>query len=111
MTPLGINPATFRFIAQYLNNCATACPRLNIILKLVTQWDGYNNNNNNNSNGCARAELCVTSDIHRYVRDAQNINLIRYSVGWWHFVENIYEELIVVESEVVCQSASMPWTA
>jgi hypothetical protein len=26
MTPSGIEPATFRFVAQYLNNCATAVP-------------------------------------------------------------------------------------
>jgi hypothetical protein len=25
-TPLGIDPATFRFVAHYLNHCATACP-------------------------------------------------------------------------------------
>jgi hypothetical protein len=25
MTPSGIEPATFRFVAQYLNHCATAC--------------------------------------------------------------------------------------
>jgi hypothetical protein len=28
MTPNGIEPATFRFIAQYLNHCATAVPHL-----------------------------------------------------------------------------------
>ena len=27
MTPLGIEPATFRFVAQRLNHCATAVPR------------------------------------------------------------------------------------
>jgi hypothetical protein len=28
MTPSGIEPATFRFEAQYLNHCATAVPPL-----------------------------------------------------------------------------------
>ena len=26
MTPAGIEPATFQFVAQYLNHCATAIP-------------------------------------------------------------------------------------
>jgi len=26
-TPAGIEPATFRFVAQHLNHCATAVPR------------------------------------------------------------------------------------
>jgi len=26
LTPAGIEPATFRFVAQYLNHCATAVP-------------------------------------------------------------------------------------
>ena len=35
MTPYGIEPATFRFVAQHLNHCATAVPRFqgNIITK------------------------------------------------------------------------------
>ena len=28
MTPSGIEPATFRFVAQHLNHCATAVPSL-----------------------------------------------------------------------------------
>jgi hypothetical protein len=36
MTPSGIEPATFRFVAQYLNHCATAVPRIgNQILQLA----------------------------------------------------------------------------
>ena len=27
LTPAGIEPATFRFVAQRLNHCATAVPR------------------------------------------------------------------------------------
>jgi hypothetical protein len=30
MTPSGIEPATFRFVAQYLNHCATAVPTLDV---------------------------------------------------------------------------------
>jgi hypothetical protein len=30
MTPLGIDPATFRFVAQCLSHCATACPRIQV---------------------------------------------------------------------------------
>jgi len=30
MTPCGIEPATFRFVAQHLNHCATAVPIYNI---------------------------------------------------------------------------------
>jgi len=29
LTPAGIEPATFRFVAQHLNHCATAVPNLN----------------------------------------------------------------------------------
>ena len=28
MTPYGTEPATFRFVAQHLNHCVTAVPRL-----------------------------------------------------------------------------------
>jgi hypothetical protein len=35
MTPSGIEPATFRFVAQYLNHCATAGPNSFIIMEIV----------------------------------------------------------------------------
>ena len=34
LTPAGIEPATFRFVAQLLNHCATAVPHKIIILKV-----------------------------------------------------------------------------
>ena len=37
LTPAGIEPANFRFVAQHLNHCATAVPPIAVV----------NNNNNN----------------------------------------------------------------
>ena len=34
LTPAGIEPVTFRFVAQHLNHCATAFP-----LYILTNWD------------------------------------------------------------------------
>jgi len=35
MTPSGIEPATFRFVAQHLNHCATAVP---ICVSRILKW-------------------------------------------------------------------------
>jgi hypothetical protein len=35
MTPSGIEAATFRFVAQHLNDCATAVPELYLYLKEI----------------------------------------------------------------------------
>ena len=36
MTPCGIEPATFRFVAQHLNHCATAVPHIYIYIYIYT---------------------------------------------------------------------------
>jgi hypothetical protein len=39
VTPSGIEPATFRFVAQFLNHCATACPHyLSDYLKYLSNY-------------------------------------------------------------------------
>ena len=35
MTPSGIEPATFRFVAQSLNHCTTAVPIIIIIIIII----------------------------------------------------------------------------
>jgi len=35
MTPTGIEPETFRFVAQYLNHCATAVPKELVLLAFI----------------------------------------------------------------------------
>ena len=40
MTPAGIEPATFGFVAQHLNHCATALPdKLTYVSKYVSSYD------------------------------------------------------------------------
>ena len=36
MTPSGIEPATFRFVGQYINHCATAVPIISLYVLLLT---------------------------------------------------------------------------
>ena len=39
VTLVGIEPATFRFVAQHLNHCATAAPQLIIYLLIYSEND------------------------------------------------------------------------
>ena len=40
LTPAGIEPATFRFVAQHLNQCATAVPGLLVYLTIINDTFG-----------------------------------------------------------------------
>jgi len=37
LTPTGIEPASFQFVAQHFNHCATAVPSMNIVLGIRLQ--------------------------------------------------------------------------
>ena len=41
MTPSGIEPATFRFVAQHLNHCPTAVPGINKVKVKVHPRTGH----------------------------------------------------------------------
>jgi len=59
LTPAGIEPATFRIVAQHFNHCATAVPQIQLSVKCIlhllvicckymenaryTQWQDYFN--------------------------------------------------------------------
>ena len=47
MTPSGIEPATFRFVAKHLNHCANTTTNTNSTTTTTTTTS--NNNNNNES--------------------------------------------------------------
>jgi hypothetical protein len=38
MTPSGIDPATFPFVAQYLNHCVTASPQTQHVFVLCSRY-------------------------------------------------------------------------
>jgi hypothetical protein len=40
MTPSGIEPVTFRFVARYLKHCATAVPIINMYVPYITSTCG-----------------------------------------------------------------------
>ena len=42
LTPAGIEPATFRFVAQHLNHCATAVPTILCETFFILRRTGWN---------------------------------------------------------------------
>jgi hypothetical protein len=63
LTPSGIEPATFRFVAQNLNHCATAVPNNN-----------NNNNNNNDDNNNNKENLFDRHSWPEYTSSRHNNN-------------------------------------
>jgi len=52
MTPPGIQPATFRFVAQHLKHCATAVPVTEqVIIRLITDTNSEVNRRRNQTSG------------------------------------------------------------
>jgi len=55
--PAGIEPTTFRFVAQHLDHSATAVPFRNMFFTEI-EW---NNNDNNNSNSNRPVDLDMSA--------------------------------------------------
>jgi len=62
MTPAGIEPGTFRVVAQRLNHCTTAPP---------------NNNNNNNNNNNFICYYCLFNDA--LIRSDSAMSIVHYT--------------------------------
>ena len=61
MTPSGIEPVTFRFVAQHLNHCATAVPD---VCKYSTEF----------SYAVANMKSGVTTEINFYINDFKSMD-------------------------------------
>ena len=95
MTPAGIEPATFRFVAQHLNHCATAVPNKSGVtteIRCVTKTEVYNDvfevtvarnkaeimsHGNDIIHMSAASELCIRSCSTRKRRGNVSANVRR----------------------------------
>jgi len=66
VTPAGIKPATFRFVAQHLNHCATAVPALQPVA-VHTLYDIQFNyfSNKTHTNQCKTTFMCTQLLMNR----------------------------------------------
>ena len=66
MTPAGIEPATFRFVAQHLNHCATAVPSNDVYLQYINLqllWEAQNKGRIPKTWSCTRTCLSTLVQI------------------------------------------------
>ena len=73
MTPSGIEPATFRFVVQYLNHCDTAVPNTHVLNTNQEMYClpccptfryGDTNDSDGNDDGYATPPICVCVCVH-----------------------------------------------
>ena len=71
MTPSGIEPVTFQFVAQHLNHCATVVPRGCILLVILQNhlrcMDPWTSKYNISPQACPRPHQSQTSCILVYI--------------------------------------------
>jgi hypothetical protein len=79
MTPSGIEPATFRLVAQYLNHCATAVPQIEMYS--IDCNDDDNNDDDDDDNNKSVQHFTPYSDclpllLSKYKRRLQFLSSV-----------------------------------
>ena len=75
MTPAGIEPATFRFVAQHLNHCATAVPHKEYIPVLISVTDCHHEDGD-------RTFFQKNTIIHNLTTQTRRLSF-EYRSTWW----------------------------
>jgi hypothetical protein len=66
MTPSGIEPATFRLVAQYLNHCVTAVPQM--VGSMVEFWNKPSQIELHSVSALLRFSRTTVAEIRAYFR-------------------------------------------
>ena len=65
LTPSGIEPATFRFVAQSLNHCAAAVPVSGVNRLLINYKTEWTDSSYKNTDKCTNVKIIYLHTIHR----------------------------------------------
>ena len=96
MTPAGIEPATFRFVAQHLNHCATAVPKMqgisniygvtfqnificNVVTTVSIKSLLYSSEHDRIQCGCEYTVKCINSDTLSWLQGASCLLCVVYA--------------------------------
>ena len=98
MTPAWIEPATFRFVAQHLNHCATAVPKKHV------ETDKYTKKN------CAPSWVYV----QYYMSSSHCLRTVFVEECWWNMLETTVWTMLLIlpvagTEFVVSISSKLPW--